>query len=144
MRKLFVFLLILIFVSFCYADFNFEITQEFKKGEGEITITGKTFDDVWEGITRTLFRLKFKTVEKDEDFGLIIAQKKGTKKTYNEQGEHVSSKEYISDKWDIMIESIGEKVIVVCSYEGEGAGFWGSKKKSFEAFCEKLKSILGR
>ena len=144
MKKLSVFLLTLIFVSLCYADFKFEITQEFKKGEGEITITGKTADEVLAGVARTLFRLKCKIVEKDEEFGLIVAEGKKIKKTYNDQGELVSSKEYVSDKWEIMIESVGEKVIIVCSYEGEGTGFWNSKKKSFEEFCKKFKSILGR
>ena len=144
MKKLFVSLLTLILALFCYADFKFEVTQEFKKGEGEITITGKSADEVLTGVARTLFRLKCKIVEKDEEFGLIVAEGKKVKETYNDQGELVSSKDYVSDKWEIMIEPVGEKVIVVCSYEGEGSGFWNSKKKSFEAFCEKLKSILGR
>lgn len=144
MKRLFVSLLILIFVSLCYANFKFEITQEYKKGEGEITITGKSVDDVLSGVVRTLFRLKCKIIEKDEEFGLIIAEKKDVIEIYNEEGEKVSSKEYVSDKWEIMIESVGEKIIVICSYEGEGEGFWGSKKKSFKLFSEKLESILGR
>jgi len=144
MKKYFVFLLPLFFVLFSYADFTFEITQEFKKGEGEITITGKTVDEVWMGIARTLIRLKCKIVEKDEDIGLIVAERKKKSDTYDDEGKVVSSEEYVSDKWEIMIESVDDEVIVTCLYEGEGAGFWGSKKKSFENFCEKLKSILGR
>lgn len=144
MKRFFVLFLPLFFVLFCYADFKFELTQEFKKGEGEITITGKSADDVLSGVVRTLFRLKCKIIEKDEEFGLIVAEKKDTVEIYNDEGEQVSSKEYVSDKWEIMIESVEEKVIIICSYEGDGCGFWGSNKKCFEAFCEKLKSILGR
>ena len=146
MRKLIACLLFLTFINvvFIQAEFKFEITQEFKKGEGEITILGKTADEVLSGVVRTLFRLKCKIVEKDEEFGLIVAQRKKVNDIYDDEGKVVSSEEYVSDKWEIMIESVGEKVIVVCSYEGEGAGFWGSKKKSFESFCEKLKSILER
>jgi len=144
MKRFFLFLLALIFVLFCYADFKFEVTQEFKKGEGEITITGKTVDEIWMRIARTLIKLKCKIVEKDEDIGLIVAQRKKVKEEYSDERAFVSSKEYVSDKWEIMIESVDDEVIVTCSYEGDGAGFWGSKKKSFEDFCTKLKSILGR
>jgi len=146
MRKLIICLLFLTFINvvFIQAEFKFEITQDFKEGKAEITITGKTFDEVRMGIARTLIRLKCKLVEKDEDIGLIVAQRKKVKEEYSDERAFVSSKEYVSDKWEIMIESVDDKVIVVCSYEGEGAGFWGSKKKSYESFCEKLKSILTR
>ena len=142
-KQVFVFPLILTFVLFCYAEFKFEVTQEFKKGEGEITVTGKTADEVLSGVVRTLFRLKCKIVDKDEEFGLIVAERKDTKNIY-EEGKVVSTEEYIADRWEIMIETVKEKVIIVCSYEGDGAGFWGSQKKSFEDFCKKLKSILSR
>jgi len=143
MKRFFVFLLTLTFVLFCYADFKFEVTQEFKKGEGEITITGKTADEVLSGVARTLFRLYCKIVDKDEEFGLIVAERKDTKNIY-EDGKVVSKEEYIADRWEIMIEAVEEKVIVVCSYEGDGAGFWGSYKKSFENFYKKLENILSR
>ena len=144
MRKFFAFLLSLIFVLFCYADFKFEITQEYKKGEGEISITGKTLEEVSIAVARTLVRLRCKILEKDEDIGLIIAERKSTMEVYDDEGEIVSTKKYVKDRWEILIESVEEKIFLVCSYEGEGAGFWGSDKKSFKLFSEKLKGILKR
>lgn len=144
MRKLIAFLPILVFVVLAQTEFKFEVTKEFKKGEGEITIVGKTEEEVWMGIARTLIRLKCKIVEKDEDIGLIVAERKKEEEVFDEEGKVVSSEEYVSDKWEILIESVDEKIILVCSYEGEGAGFWGSKKRSFEEFCEKLKDTLER
>lgn len=146
MRKLIACLLFLTFINvvFIQAQFKFEVTQEFKKGEGEITITGKDVDDVWTALARTLFRLKCKVVEKDEDFGLVIAERTKKEDIYDDEGKVISTEEYVSDRWEIMIEEVDDKVIVTCSYSGEGAGFWGSKKKSFKEFCEKFKSILGR
>lgn len=143
-KRIAIYLIGLIFVALAYAEFNFKVTQEFKKGEGEITITGKTTDEVMMAVARTLFRLKCKIIEKDEDLGLIIAQKKGENKKYNDDGEVISSKEYISDRWEILVESVGDKIILLCSYDGDGAGFWGSKKKSFKAFSEKLEGLLSR
>lgn len=144
MKKLFSYSLILILVLFCYADFKFEVTQGFKKGEGEITITGKTVDEVWMGIARTLVSLKCKIIEKDEDIGFIVAQRKGVKNVINDAGSIISTEEYVSVRWEVMIESFDDKVIVSCLYKGEGAGFWGSKKKSFIDFYTRLKKFLGR
>lgn len=45
MKRLFVCLFILIFVMVAQAQFKFEVTQEMKKKQAEITITGKTFDE---------------------------------------------------------------------------------------------------
>jgi len=143
-KKIIVYLLSLIFVAFLYAEFEFKISQEFKKGEGEITITGKTTDEVWTGIARTLISLKCKIVEKDEDIGFIIAERKGVKDVISDSGSIESTEEYVSARWQIMIESLGDEVIVTCSYEGEGTGFWGSKKKSFINFCTRLKKFLDR
>ena len=143
MKKLIACLWILIFVALAQAEFKFEITQEFKKGEGEITISGKTADEVLSGVVRTLFRLKYKIVDKDEELGLIVAERKGVKDVISDTGVIISTEEYVSARWKIMIESIEEKVIVVCSHEGEDAGFWESKKKRFIDFCTKLESILG-
>jgi len=145
MKKSIVWLFVLFFVSVVLAQiqFKFEITQEFKKGEAEIRILGKTSDEVLKGVVRTLFRLKCKVIEKDEEIGLIVAQRIKTKESY-EGGEVVLGGEYVSDRWEIMIEQVEGTVFVICFYEGEGSGFWGSSKKSFESFCEKLKSILGR
>jgi len=126
------------------AEFKFEITQEFKKGEGEITITGKSTDEVLSGVVRTLFRLKCKITEKDEEFGTIVAERKGMKDVISDTGVITSTEEYVAARWSIMIETVGDEIIVICSYEGEGAGFWGSKKKSFVIFCEKLKNVLAR
>jgi len=144
MKKLIAYLSILIFVALAQAQFKFEISQEFKKGEGEITITGKTIDEVSVAIARTLVRLRCKILEKDEDIGLIIAERKSTMDVRNDEGEVISTKEYVKDRWEILIEPVEEKIFVVCSYEGDGAGFWSSKKKSFEEFCKKFKSILER
>ena len=138
------YLLSLILVIFSFADLNFKATQEFKKGEGKITITGKTTDEVWAGIAQTLIGLKYKIVEKDEDIGFIVAERKGIKDIISDTGSIESTEEYVSARWQIMIESLDDEVIVTCSHEGEGAGFWGGKKKSFINFCTRLKEFLNR
>lgn len=145
MKKLIIFLSILVFITtIVYAEFHFEITQGFKKGEGEITITGKTVDEVWMGIARTLVSLKCKIIEKDEDTGFIVAQRKGVKNVINDAGSIISTEEYVSARWEVMIESFDDKVMVTCLYKGEGGGFWGGRKKSFIDFCTRLKKFLGR
>ena len=149
MRRLIACLLFLTFINpvFIQAEFKFEITQKFKRGEGEITVTGKSLDEVREGVSQTLTRLKCKIVEQDKDEGLIIAWIIEEGNVYLDKEEWTDSVRVriISGEWKIMIESIeDEKVVLVCAYEGEGAGIWGSKKKSFKNFSEKLKSILER
>jgi len=146
MKKLFVFLLILIFVLFSYADFNFEITQKFKRGEAEITVSGKTLDKVWTGITQTLVRLKCRIIEEDKDTGFIEAWKISIGEVYlskDEYSEPITVK-VIDDEWKIMVEAVGEKIVIVCSYEGHGSGMLSSKKRSFKIFSQKLESILRR
>lgn len=137
------YLLSLIFVPFAFAEFQFKVTQEFKKGEGEITVIGKSFDDVSVGIARTLVRLKCKIVEKDKDLGLMVAEREDTKDVYAD-GKVVSTEKYVADRWEILIEILDDEVIVSCLYEGDGKGFWGSRKKMFEEFCSRLEKFLGR
>ena len=139
-------ILIIIFMSlsvFCFSDFEFNVTQKFKKGEGEITVKGKSFEEVEEGVAQTLIRLKCKIVERDKE-GLIVAERKGIKDVISDTGSIESTEEYVSAKWEIMIDSDDEKIVLVCAYTGTGAGFWGGKKKSFIIFCSKLESVLRR
>ena len=65
MRKLIACLLFLTFINvvFIQAQFKFEVTQEIKKKQAEITITGKTFNEVWKATTRTLISLRFRIGE---------------------------------------------------------------------------------
>lgn len=131
MKKFLIFLLPLFFVSLCYADFNFEITQEMKKKQAEITITGKTFDEVWSATTRSLMALKFRIKESEKDSGTIFAQKK---KSIFDEGDGERS------SWEIMIEADEGKIVVFCIYTlGEMAL---SAKKPFKKFCKKLKERL--
>ncbi len=133
MKKLFIFLLFLSFGLFSYADFNFEITQEMKKKQAEITITGKTFNEVWKATTRTLMSLKFQIKESDKDSGVIFAPKRRT--IAFDAGETTSA-------WNIMIESDEGEIIVFCVYSSGAANPLSSGKKAFKKFHKKLKERL--
>ena len=138
MRKLIVCLLFLTFINvvFIQAEFKFEVTKEMKKEEAEITITGKTFDEVWKATTRTFMSLKFqiKEREKDKDIGSMVAQK-GLVKNYEDRG--------IRHAWNVMIESDEEQVIVFCVYYPDSDNPTQSGKGQFKNFHEKLKDVLG-
>lgn len=141
-------LTILIFTSSSFGGFDFEITGEYKRGEAEITITEKTYEEVWESLIQALGRLKFRIIETETDgeMGRILAWKMTTGSFYLSKGEYSDKveKTYIEGEWKIMIESVEDKIIIVCAYEGEGEGIFGSGKKSFKRFSQKLSSILGR
>jgi len=96
MKKLIICLSVLIFVTLAQAQFKFEVTQEMKKKQAEITITGKTFDEVWKATTRTLMSLKFQIKESDKEGGTILALKR--KGLFYESGDVLSS-------WSIMRNS---------------------------------------
>ncbi len=135
MRKLIACLLFLTFINvvFIQAEFKFEVTQEMKKKEAEITITGKTFDEVWKATTRTLMQLKFQIKESDKEGGTILALKR--KGLFYEDGDILSS-------WSIMIESDEEEIILFCVYNPGSNNPLSAGKKPFKQFHEKLKDRL--
>ena len=133
MKKLIICLSILIFVALAQAQFKFEVTQEMKKKEAEITITGKTFDEVWKATTRTLMSRKFQIKESDKEGGTILALKR--KGLFYEDGDTLSS-------WSIMIESDEEEIILFCVYNPGSSNPLSSGKKPFKQFHEKLKERL--
>ena len=134
MKRLFVCLFILIFVMVAQAQFKFEVTQEMKKKQAEITITGRTFDEVWKATTRTLMSLKFQIKESDKEGGTILALK--SKGIFYEDGDVLAG-------WSIMIESDGEEIILFCVYSAgsESLGL-SSGKSAFKKFHKKLKERL--
>jgi len=133
MRKSIVCLLVLFFVVLAYADFTFEITQELKKKEAEITITGKTFDEVWKATTRTLMSLKFRIKESDKDSGSILAEKR--KGMFYEDGDILSG-------WSVMVEDADGKIIIFCVYQPGEYNPLSSGAKPFKQFRMKLKERL--
>jgi len=133
MKRLFVCLFILIFVMVAQAQFKFEVTQEMKKKQAEITITGKTFDEVWKATTRTLMSLKFQIKESDKEGGTILALKR--KGLFYESGDVLSS-------WSIMIESDEEEIILFCVYNPGSDNPLSGGKKPFKKFHKKLKECL--
>lgn len=133
MRKLFVCLFILIFVVLAQAQFKFEVTQEMKKKQAEITITGKTFDEVWKATTRTLMSLKFQIKESDKEGGTILALKR--KGLFYESGDVLSS-------WSIMIERDEEEIILFCVYNPGSNNPLSSGKKAFKKFHKKFRERL--
>ena len=133
MKKLIACLSILIFVALAQAQFTFEVTREMKKKEAEITITGKTFDEVWKATTRTLMSLKFQIKESDKDSGTIFAQKR--RGMFYEEGD-------VSSAWNVMIESDEEKIIVFCVYNPGSDNPLSAGKKPFKKFHKKLKDVL--
>ncbi len=133
MKKLIICLSVLIFVTLAQAQFKFEVTQEMKKKQAEITITGKTFDEVWKATTRTLMSLKFQVKESDKDSGTIFAPKRRT--IFYEAGETTSA-------WNIMIESDEEEIVIFCVYNVGSDDPFSKGKKAFKKFHKKLKERL--
>lgn len=133
MKRLFVCLFVLISVVLAQAQFKFEVTQEMKKKQAEITITGKTFDEVWKAATRTLMSLKFQIKESDKDSGTIFAQKR--RGMFYEEGD-------VSSAWNVMLESDEEQIIVFCVYNSGSDNPLSTGKKPFKKFCKKLKELL--
>ena len=133
MKRIIAILSILTFVTLAHAQFTFEITQEMKKKEAEITITGKTFDEVWKATTRTLMSLKFRIKESDKDGGSILAEKR--KGMFYEDGDILSS-------WSVMIEDADGEIILFCVYQPGEYNPFSSGKKPFREFREKLKERL--
>ena len=135
MKKLITCLLFLTFINvvFIQAEFKFEITKEMKKKEAEITITGKTFDEVWKATTRTLMSLKFQIKESDKDSGTIFAQKR--RGIFYEEGD-------VSSAWNVMLESDEEQIIVFCVYNSGSDNPLSAGKRPFKKFHKKLKERL--
>jgi uncharacterized lipoprotein len=136
MRKLTACLLFLTFINvvFIQAEFKFEVTKEMKKKEAEITITGKTFDEVWKATTRTLMSLEFQVRGSDKDSGTIFAHKRPGQ--FYEEGDALST-------WNVKIESDEKQVIVFCVYNPGSDNPLSAGKRSFEKFHKKLKDVLG-
>ncbi|KKN54486.1 hypothetical protein LCGC14_0591970 [marine sediment metagenome] len=135
MRKLIACLLFLTFINvvFVQAEFKFEVTQEMKNKEAEITITGKTFDEVWKATTRTLISQKFQIKESDKESGTIFAQKRRSV---------FYDVEDVSSAWNFVLESDEEEIIVFCVYNTGTANLLSTGKKPFKKFREKLKERL--
>ena len=135
MRKLIACLLFLTFINvvFIQAQFKFEVTQEIKKKQAEITITGKTFNEVWKATTRTLISLRFRIKESDKDGGTIFAQKRPN--IFYEDGDVVTA-------WNIMIESDEEEIVIFCVYNVGSDNPFSKGKKAFKKFYKKLKERL--
>ncbi len=134
MRKVILCLFILVTFTAAQAQFKFEVTQEMKKKQAEITITGKIFNEVWKATTRTLMSLKFQIKESDKEGGTILALK--SKGIFYEDGDVLAG-------WSIMIESDGEEIILFCVYSAgsESLGL-SSGKSAFKKFHKKLKERL--
>lgn len=135
MKRLIVCLVILGFVALAQAQFKFEVTEEMEKKQAEITITGKTFDEVWKATTRTLMSLRFQIKESNKDSGTIFAQKRPG--IFYVDGDVLIA-------WNIMLESDEEQVMIFCVYNvGEDNPF-SSGKKPFKKLCKKLKDVLSK
>lgn len=133
MKKLICCFMILVLAVLVQAQFKFEITQELKKKKAEITITGKTFDEVWKATTRTLMSLKFQIKESSKEGGTILAEKR--KGIFYEGGDVQSS-------WSIMIESDEEEIILFCVYNPGSDNPFSAGKKPFKKFHKTLKESL--
>lgn len=132
MKKITVCLLALFFImATSQGQFKLEVTKEMKKGQAEITISGKTFDEVWNGCLKTLMGLKFKIKERDKDGGLISAEKKPGL-FYNE-GDKLSTCE-------LMVEEADGKVVITYTYTLGTDAF--SEDKPFKSFCAKFRELL--
>ncbi len=133
MRKVILCLFILVTFTAAQAQFKFEVTQEMKKKQAEITITGKSYDEIWKATTRTLMSLKFQIKESDKEGGTILALKR--KGIFYEDGD-------ISSSWSIMIESDEEEIILFCVYNPGSNNPLSSGQKPFRKFREKLRERL--
>ena len=133
MKKLIIYSMILILVTLAQAQFKFEITQEMKKKQAEITITGKTFDEVWKATTRTLLSIRYRISESDKEGGTIFAQKRPN--IFYEDGDVVTA-------WNIMIESEEEEIVIFCVYNVGSDNPFSKGKKAFKKFHKKLKERL--
>ena len=114
-------------------EFKFEITQEITKKQAEITITGKSFDEVWKATTRTLISIKYRISESDKEGGTIFAQKRPN--IFYEDGDVVTA-------WNIMIEGDEEEIVIFCVYNVGGDNPFSKGKKAFRKFHQKLKERL--
>ena len=131
MRKIFVCILVSAFLVSAQTQFKFTITKEMSKGEAEIKIEGRTFDEAWKGVTRALMARKFQIKESDKDGGIIYAQVRPT--IFYEEGDLLTS-------WQLMIdEDEGKIKIYIRVSLGTNAI---SAKKPFKKFCKELEEIL--
>lgn len=132
MRKLCIFFLVLVLVGIALAqDLKVEITMDMEKGTGEITVTGKTFDEVWKGIIRALMQRKFRIEKVSKEDGMIQAAKKPG--IFYEEGDTLTT-------WQIIVMEIDEEILITCSVTLGTDAF--SAKKGFKKFCETLKECL--
>ena len=131
MRKAFVCLMVLVLFISAQAQFKFKVVKEMSKGEAEIEIEGKTFNETWRAVIRGLMARKFQIKESDKDSGIIYAQVRPG--LFYEDGDVLTS-------WQLMIEEDEGKIQIYFRVAlGTGAI---SAKKPFKKFCEKLEEIL--
>jgi len=146
MKKVLVLLLVVLISSFVQAQFKLEVTQEIsKKTGGEFEITGKTFDQVWSAITRSMLLLKFKStlIEKGDKLGQMNFRKKPSVLARGVVSLDSGGKDKIEDEnmpgWEMTLEEDEEgKIKIFCIYD------YGVVKgtKPFKKLCKKLEEIL--
>lgn len=131
MRKTFVCFLVLVLFISAQAQFKFNVEKEMKKGEAEIEIEGKTFDEVWKGVSRALMARKMQIKESDKESGIIYAQVRPG--AFYVDGDVLTS-------WQLMIEEDEGKIKIYFRVSLGSDAI--SAKKPFKKFCEKLEEIL--
>jgi hypothetical protein len=130
--------MVLLICSFVFAQekFALTVTKEItKKAGGEITVTGKTFDELWSGMTKALMLLKFRVTEANKDSKQIFAQKRAG----------LFANDYDADEtpnWQILIEEEDGKFKVSCFFQSYAGARIYSVKKPFKKLCTKLKETL--
>lgn len=138
MRK-FVYVMFFLFFVSIFVQAQLTVTQEItKKGGGEIELKGKTFDEIWSGLNKTLMLLKFRIKESDKESMTILAQKRlGL----------LAKGDYSADEapvWQIIIEEEeGENCFKLsCFFEFYAGARIYSVKKPFKKLCNKLNEVL--
>ncbi len=131
MKKLFVCLSVLILFISAQAQFKLTVEKEMKKGEAELEIEGKTFDEVWKGVSRALMARKMQIKESDKDSGIIYAQVRPG--IFYEDGDVLTS-------WQLMIEEDEDKIRIYFRVSLGSSAV--SAKKPFKKFCADLEKIL--
>jgi hypothetical protein len=113
------------------AEFKFTVVKKLSKGEAEIEIEGKTFDEVWKGVIRTFMSRKFQVKESDKESGIILAKKRPS--LFYEEGDLLTT-------WQFLIEEDEGKILLYLKVDLGSDAI--SAKRPFKKFCEKLKEVL--
>ena len=148
MKKLFLILLsMVLIISFVQAQTKIEVTTEISvKTGGEFTVTGNTFDEVWDALPKALMLLKFRVGNIEKDSKILIAQKRvsaiGNAMMKNSAGGGgVKGDE--TPNWNLTLSENEDGIVnVFCVYDsGRGrAPLRGTKP--FKELIEKLQEVL--